>query len=267
MIPLILLVGQGGSGKDTVANFLVQNHGAIAIAQADPLKRFAKNVFEFTDQQLWGPSNCRNAIDTRSMDKSYLDASLRRFRWYAGKWIEDVVHSTEEENLKVFYSLVLWFENVQSHSIEYGITPRYALQTLGTEWGRAFKKELWVDYASRIAVSLLKGGYSYSASIGLINEPNSPPAPMVVITDGRFINEVMAISQCAGNVWRIKCPQADGSEAELAGVKGHASEQEQKTIPDSLFNVIINNDKNEGLAALSHKVTAAALSLNSAKIF
>jgi hypothetical protein len=52
--PIVMLTGPAGSGKDTVASFLVKNHGAVAIAQADPMKRLAMQLFEFPEETLWG---------------------------------------------------------------------------------------------------------------------------------------------------------------------------------------------------------------------
>jgi len=65
MAMIIGITGRAGSGKDTVADILVQKHGFVKIAFADPMKRFCKEVFAFTDEQLWGPSSTRNKPDLR----------------------------------------------------------------------------------------------------------------------------------------------------------------------------------------------------------
>ena len=56
---LIGIAGAAGAGKDAVADFLVQDHGFVRVALADPLKRFAADVWGFTGAQLWGPSERR----------------------------------------------------------------------------------------------------------------------------------------------------------------------------------------------------------------
>ena len=53
---LLGICGKAGSGKDTAAAYLIEKHGFVKLAFADPLKRFAKGVFGFTSEQLWGPS-------------------------------------------------------------------------------------------------------------------------------------------------------------------------------------------------------------------
>ncbi|MDE2103130.1 MAG: hypothetical protein KGL39_38145 [Patescibacteria group bacterium] len=81
-----------------------------------------------------------------------------------------------------------------------GCTPRHAMQTLGTQWGRELiQRDLWVN-----------------AAITSARHSGSP----VVFTDVRFQNEVDAIRQAGGIVIRIYRPtlfRADEHESE-AGV-------------------------------------------------
>jgi hypothetical protein len=57
---IIVLSGEAGAGKDSVADLLVTNHQFIKHSLASPLKRFAADMFGFTDEQLYGPSSSRN---------------------------------------------------------------------------------------------------------------------------------------------------------------------------------------------------------------
>jgi len=61
---IVAISGVAGSGKDSAADALVAI-GFERMALADPMKRFAREVYGFTDDQLWGPSSSRNAIDPR----------------------------------------------------------------------------------------------------------------------------------------------------------------------------------------------------------
>lgn len=58
-------LGNAGSGKSTVAKQLVNDHGFVEVSLADPLKRITQEVYDFSDEQLWGPSEARNAPDMR----------------------------------------------------------------------------------------------------------------------------------------------------------------------------------------------------------
>jgi hypothetical protein len=62
---LIVLSGEAGAGKDSVADILVANHGFVKHSLATPLKRFAADMFGFTATQLYGPSRHRNEPDPR----------------------------------------------------------------------------------------------------------------------------------------------------------------------------------------------------------
>jgi hypothetical protein len=97
------------------------------------------------------------------------------------------------------------------------LTARYALQRLGTDWGRDCDPEIWIKYGLRRARKLREKGYA------------------VVITDVRFLNEAEAITHEDGDIWKVVRPGADGQ----VGIVGHASEAE---IPTIECDRIIHND-------------------------
>ena len=191
---LIGISGLAGAGKSTAAKVLVSEFGFVEVSLADPIKRICRDVFQFADEQLWGPSEMRNAPDPR-----YFVANVD------GK--------------------------------PHFLTPRHALQTLGTEWGRDCYGNVWVDIAIRTAESLLEGTYAYDfdAPDGYDAAKECPwiyhrtyglhrargfRMKGVVIPDVRFKNEVDAIRTAGGKIWYIDRPGAG-----LAGAAGaHASE-------------------------------------------
>lgn len=211
---IIGISGLAGSGKDTVADHLVRHHGFVKVALADPLKRICREVFDFTDEQLWGPSEMRNKPDLRY-----------------GKPVQVLVDQDEYETRTQY------------------LTPRHALQQLGTEWGRACYPNVWVEYAIRVAKTLLKKDYPANGSVNAYHAmtglrfshfpyvPGRTELPKgVVIPDVRFKNEADAIHAAGGKIWRISRPGAG-----LAGAAGqHASEQEIKTLsPDvEIHNIV-----------------------------
>lgn len=185
------LIGHAGCGKDTFADHLVNNYGFCKVSFSDPMKRFCKEVYEFSDTQLWGPSNMRNSEDPR-----------------------------------------------YPRNLGESLSPRYALQTLGTEWGRGCYPNTWVEYAIRIATKLLQGGYVYDAKAGIMQIPNRHKFYKgIVFPDCRFKNEVGLIKGQRGTVVRIHRPGYDGN----VGIAGHASEEEQKSILDSELDAVLEN--------------------------
>ena len=65
MTIIIGLLGPAGSGKSSVANYLVEHYGAKRYALAAPLKEFAMSAFEFTHAQCWGTQAEKEAPDER----------------------------------------------------------------------------------------------------------------------------------------------------------------------------------------------------------
>jgi len=61
---LISVSGPAGAGKSTVAK-IAESRGYVTVSLADPIKRAVKEIWDFSDRQLWGPSEARNEIDPR----------------------------------------------------------------------------------------------------------------------------------------------------------------------------------------------------------
>jgi hypothetical protein len=129
------------------------------------------------------------------------------------------------------------------------LTPRHALQTLGTNWGRELYQNVWVDLGIRRAQKFLS------------ERPTRPSASMrqlcVVFADCRFVNEARAIREAGGQVWRIVRPGAG-----LSGVAGaHPSEMEQESLAmDQLVTtVIVNSGSFEDLRAQVSRASAGTI--------
>lgn len=111
-----------------------------------------------------------------------------------------------------------------------GKTPRYAMQTLGDEWGRQLiAKDLWTEsHACR-----------------------SEQFEKVVVPDVRYENEVAEIKRRGGVVWRVDASQRVGSN----DLSGHASEM---TVDRLVVDVEIDNN---GSAFELTKAVQVALSV------
>jgi hypothetical protein len=109
-----------------------------------------------------------------------------------------------------------------------GLTPRHALQTLGTEWGRDCYPDVWVDIAIRTAKALCGGPRVFAdTEAGLVSPVYNPQAGLyyvpsedtylfpitkgVCISDVRFPNEVAAIKAAGGRIWKIIRPEKSKS--------------------------------------------------------
>lgn len=214
---IVAICGNAGTGKDTAANFLVKEYGYKSMSFADPIKDMLKEVFEFSDEQLWGASEHRNKPDHRFPDfwgQAFTNLS---------KWQTKNLQELFGEDVEEFgpAAKLLWekFHWLQAHHPV--LSPRIALQTIGTEWGRAVDKDLWTRILLRKICSA-----------------NSP----VVISDTRFVNELNALKDAGAFTIRIRRKESEEIAA-LTGISGHVSEMEINTIPDEDFSMVINNNK------------------------
>jgi hypothetical protein len=237
-LPLIILAGEAGTGKDTVGAHIARVFNGVCVAQADPMKRFTAKIFGFSQDQLWGPSENRNAADERTVEERL--AISRCFSQGAGfkELLEGVVPFTKRQEATA--RLNVWFEGLYS-ALENGLplSPRTVLQTLGTEWGRAVSRDMWSLYAIETCRQLLGGGLRYTRASGVFESNHLEPA-FAVITDGRFRNEVLNTRGAGGVAYKVIRPGAIG--VDIGGVKGHVSEAELGGIPPHFFTAMIDNN-------------------------
>jgi hypothetical protein len=160
-----------GSGKTTIAKFLVEEYNYHRIPFADPLKLMTRTLL-----QCFGYS-----------------------KTYGEKLLNDPV--LKEQTLP-----------------ELGVTPRFVMQTLGTEWGRkTIHSKIWL-LAWKNSVEEL-GAYGN-----------------VVVDDVRFPNELEIIqSHPSSALWWVDRPSA----AVKTEVMAHSSQQ---TLDRSQFQETIVND-------------------------
>ena len=227
---VIGLLGPAGSGKDLVADWFV-NKGFVKVAFADPMKRFVQRAFGLSVEQLWGPSEERNKKFPVSL------------AWWfnaignMGKASEELVGSVLSEGTRAigYLKLMEWFSWLRKTYPE-EIAAREILQTLGTEWGREVDGLMWAKYAHRVAFGLLQGKYSYTQTGGLNPLELHLRAPAgVVIPDHRFVNEIATTQENDGYVLRLR---RTALEPKTIGIDGHRSENEQKAVPDSAFDLV-----------------------------
>jgi hypothetical protein len=223
---IIGISGQAKSGKDTAADFLVKNNGFVKVAFADPIKRMTAIAYpKMTRDHLWGSSEMRNF---QIVDYPRLH----------GPWIE----VEGKKRCACCNVLVDFYDDSQCY-----LTARYALQTLGTEWGRRCYPNTWVDLAMYDARCLLERNgilrsvhYSYTPWDGLMmsNVPTGPKPKGVAISDVRWPdgNEGKAIKENGG--FLVQMLRGTG----LEGAAGQHESEKNMGVASTIYDRQIPND-------------------------
>lgn len=218
MVKVIGILGKSGSGKDTLADYILKKISFAKIAFADPMKRFLHSEFGLGEELLWGSSENRNKVVGDPRDHNDFHSYL--------------------------------------HSL--GIDSRKLLISLGTDWGRDMIDEnIWINLSlSHVDRLLSKESNIYYRTHGVIDislakflgidERKYTANPKgVVFSDCRFPNEVESILKNDGVVIKIK--------RDSEGFKYASSTPEivQDTILDSEVDYVIDN--NSDIKSLFHK--------------
>jgi len=155
---LLGLLGEAGSGKDTVADWLCLHYGFTKRAIATPFKEFLKRVYGFDDEQLWGDR--KEEVDRR-----------------------------------------------------YGVNAREVMQGIGAAF-RRYHDTVWVDLllAERL--------------------------DREVVSDVRLLNEVTAIKQSGGKIWKLFCSN-NPKTAKLGVAAKDRTEAEMLAVPSELIDAVL----------------------------
>lgn len=194
---LIGITSTKRSGKDTIADYLINNHHFQRYSFADPIKRGIMEMFGFTEEQMWGTAEDKETIDPR------WGISPRRMLQLVG---------TE----------LFQFE-IQKHLKE-GEFP------IGREvWVNRFKiwfkeqlesKEREINFAKAIGHPLL----DIDSTIN------------IVISDVRFPHEAKAIREMGGDIWRVIRPSNVSEDAHASEKEQESIIADQTIMNDSTLN-------------------------------
>lgn len=166
---LIGIIGNMGAGKDTMADMLVSRHGFKKVAFAGALKSIAVDLMDLNHDDVYGPSERRNAllpsgddywqrVQDRILDDEWIARVAKLFDGKASKPPSDAL-----------WDLIEGFSEMPEGTC----TVRHVLQQLGTEWGRVLWPDVWLH-----GVKLVVDEY---------------PLQSWVVTDTRFLNEAKYI--------------------------------------------------------------------------
>jgi len=258
---MIGISGFSGTGKDTIANRLIEQFKAIRIGLADPAKRHMADLYGFTEEQLFGPSEKRNAGDLRYPKHHKFELIKVIDPSDTGNLSLDGKPTKLDPNKEYYlFSCVdnsyyqLPCENVKRHKIYYvekgdpnfWLSPRETLQGhcelmntmyLNTWIRKSIETQIQVAREWRHCCYSNMKGISYIVIPLLID-------PEYIVTcspDFRHKHEIKLTREYGKGdvipiIIRVKMPSIPKPPYQ------HRSELEQATIPDSEFDFVLNND-------------------------
>lgn len=235
---LLTVNGEADNGKDYVADWCAARFRLVKIAFADPMKRFVRQLFSISTENLWGPSSKREEV---------LDAGpLWNTAWSRMHILHQFTAAVVPEKMgidmraRAFNGLQQWVTQLREKYPE-KISARIILQTLGTEWGRDVNPDMWVDYLYDVQLPLLSQGFLYTPELGIrLNIEPEEPKTGICVPDQRFVNELDKSETRGGYSLRTRRLSRVKTDNSNVGLQGHRSEQEQRGIPDSRFNKVFN---------------------------
>lgn len=148
---VIVLAGPKGSGKSTVADWLVRERGYKSLSLADKLKSFAKALFPrtLTMEDLYGPSLSRERLFSPAEKRRAMVELQTAATWLRldpeGKTALAALLGDHDPEKRAIPLLNRTFAQTED-AVR---SPRTVLQRLGTEWGRAIWDEVWLDAVRR----------------------------------------------------------------------------------------------------------------------
>lgn len=146
---LVGVLGKKGSGKDTISDYICNKYNFEKMVLAEPLKNACKELFNFSDEQLYGR-----------------------------------LKEVDDE--------------------QWGISPRKALQWLGTDVFRNKINELNPDIGNNFWINLLKIKY--------LQKLKENENIKIIVSDVRFQNEIDMIHQLGGCVIKLNRPSINNND-------------------------------------------------------
>lgn len=197
---IVCMSGKAGSGKDTVADYLVEKYGFKRMAFADPLRDIVQLVFALDYNSVWDRK-------LRELPLKHLPnyTTNEVVKWYVDEGFKDFPNISDED-LQVLKQSYGWIgkDIEELHNDDRYWSVRKLLQFIGTEMFRnLINRDTWVmNFVQR-----LEPGVNY------------------VLTDVRFPNEMDWVKTKFGGKVVFTEVVRPGCDGKGVGIENHESER------------------------------------------
>ena len=275
---LVGISGYSRTGKDTAAHRLVERFNAIHLGMTDHAKRHMADVYKFSEEQLFGPSEFRNAGDLRYPKPVYFGNKCHRIGKIPEKDMPKVSHGgavaekiTLDPN-KVYYicegrgpknTEKLLYTPLRLGAARYFIeegdpafwlSPREALQQYCELLEKLYLGSL-IDYAVQTHLRLVPttdpgfpkaffSSFDYDRMKGFVERsiPQMHEGHFITcFSDFRRKHQIQGAKDAASRKLTPVIIRVKHPDIKKPPFK-HISETEQATIPDSAFDFVVDND-------------------------
>jgi len=259
---IIGISGYSGTGKDEVSGYIEKEFGAVKIGFADEAKRHMATLYDFSEEQLFGPSHFRNSGDKRYPKPLFHQLKCERVGDHFEFDESAISQLPTPQMIKVSFQ-VEKYEIEEGRYIKFNdddpfffLSPREALQRY-CELMNFMYELTWVRKGIENHINLANYEFlKYDKMIGLDRHVGNRPSvvnghKITCTSDIRHWNEINFLrSELDKSIKcfliRIKRPSVPNPPYE------HRSEVEQATIPNETFDAVIDNDSS--LESLHKKV-------------
>ena len=237
---VITLSGAKGSGKSEISSIL-SGRCTVVMEFADPLKRFSRDVFLFSDKQLWGASKHREhqikGFEKGSLELKYhlMDGRFSNEHWNNSfiRMKKILPNFISELELGTYFLnpeavMLEWFVNTYNT----GITcPRDVLISLGA----LFKRNPIMANCGVNVINKVSKGFIYTQKEGL-HDCGSNSISTVVVPGLRFEKEMNALKSIKASDVGLTMVYVLRDQMEPV------SPSLENLIPITMFDVIIQNN-------------------------
>lgn len=223
MRQIIGMVGAAGSGKNTAANFIINQGGWLETSFAENLYKEVAQAFNVSVEFL---SN-RKTKESPLKEMALINCSNSEFVSLALGLLSNAPPESFKERIIRFIEKFTGAKAREKRLMHKPLSPRTILQWWGTDYRRVkYSDSYWTDKV----VQFIKDN----------------PDKSIVVTDVRYDNEALLIKSLNGEVIQIIRPKNPLAANKLA--QKHASEQ--GISPELISSTLFNEEGEDGLAKL-----------------
>lgn len=275
--------GFSKSGKDEFAKTLIDEFGVTKMGLTDMPRRHMMEIYKFSPDQMFGSASIKNKGDLRYPKQIFEYLNIKKYdseaeelfgikstrenlyyyvgshnKFYSEEFYKSSTTYDYYETGKFIHGREQLLFFIEEGDPNFWLSPREVAQSNFTNLQNMYEN-VWVQNFVELAADYMNRSYydpdtfdkpchvtipEYKPSDGFVSSPEIwNHGPSIICTDIRHKHDIRYIRQNAKKLnyvpvmIRIKRPEYDKPAYD------HRTETEQATIPDDIFDYVVDNDK------------------------